>query len=61
MKKIIALIAVLAGNIFLFTTTSAQFTPAPCEGQSHCSAPTKGINYKNSIMYLGKQGEEFDL
>ena len=61
MKKIIALIAVLAGSAFLFTTTSAQFTPTPCEWQSHCAAPTKGINYKNSIIYLGKQWEEFDL
>gem|GEM_PF-6125090 len=41
MKKIIAIIALLAGSIFFCTTTSAQFTSTECEGQSHCSAPTK--------------------
>ncbi len=61
MKKIIAIIALLAGSIFLFTTTSAQFTSTTCEGQSHCSAPTKWVNYRNTIIYLWEQWEEFDL
>lgn len=61
MKKLIALITLLAGSIFLFASTSAQFTPTTCEGQTHCAAPTKGINYKNTIIYIWEQWEEFDL
>ncbi|MCX6824121.1 MAG: hypothetical protein NT085_03255 [candidate division SR1 bacterium] len=61
MKKFIALILLLTGSIFLFTTSSAQFTSTTCEGATHCAAPTKGINYTTTIMYLGEQGEEFDL
>lgn len=61
MKKFIALICLLAGGIFLSITSSAQFTPTPCEWQTHCSAPTKWINYKNTIMYIWEQGEAFDL
>jgi len=61
MKKIIALIALLAGSMFLFTTSSAQFTSSTCEWATHCAAPTKWINYTTTIMYLGEQGEEFDL
>ena len=61
MKKLLALIGLLAGSLFLFTTSSAQFTSSICEWQTHCSAPTKGMNYKNSIIYIGEQWEEFDL
>ncbi len=61
MKKIIALIILLAGSMFLFTTSSAQFTSSTCEWTTHCSAPTKWMNYATTIMYLGQQGEEFDL
>ncbi len=61
MKKPLALIGLLAGSLLLFTTSSAQFTSSTCEWQTHCSAPTKGMNYKNSIIYIGEQWEEFDL
>ncbi|MFA7298384.1 MAG: 7TM domain-containing protein [Candidatus Absconditabacterales bacterium] len=61
MKKIIALIVLLAGSLFLFNITSAQFTSTTCEGETHCSAPTRGVSYNNTITYLGEQGEEFDL
>ncbi|HMS91668.1 MAG TPA: 7TM domain-containing protein, partial [Candidatus Absconditabacterales bacterium] len=61
MRKKILLLSLFIGIFFLFTTTSAQFTPTTCEGQAHCSAPTPGVNYKNFIIYLGEQGEEFDL
>lgn len=61
MKKIIALIPLLAGSIFLFTSTSAQFTPTTCEWQAHCAAPTKWMKYKNTIIYIWEQWEEFDL
>ncbi len=61
MKKTIAIACLSFGSIFLFTTTSAQFAPTACEWQVHCSAPTTWIAYKNTIMYIGEQGEEFDL
>lgn len=47
--------------MFLWGSSLAQFTPATCEWQTHCAAPTKWINYKNTIMYIGEQWEEFDL
>lgn len=61
MKKLIALTILLAGSLFLFTSTSAQFSPTTCEWQAHCSAPTKGINYRNTIIYIWTEGDEFDL
>jgi len=61
MKKLFALIGLLAGSLLLFATSSAQFTSSTCEWQTHCAAPTKGMNYRNSIIYIGEQWEEFDL
>lgn len=61
MKKIISLVSLLYGSMFFFTTVSAQFASITCEGETHCAAPTQWINYKNSIIYLGEQWEEFDL
>ncbi len=61
MKKLIALIILLTGTVFLFTTSSAQFTSTTCEWQTHCAAPTQWINYKKTIIYLWEQWEEFDL
>lgn len=61
MKKIIISIVLLAGSIFLFNLTSAQFTSTSCEGQTHCSAPTPWVNYKDTIVYIGEQWDEFDL
>lgn len=61
MKKIIALIVLLAGSLFLFNITSAQFTSTTCEWETHCSAPTRWVSYNNTITYLWEQGEEFDL
>ncbi len=61
MRKIILFMTLLAGSALLFSTTTAQFTSTTCEWQSHCSAPTKWITYKNTIIYLWTQGEEFDL
>ena len=60
MKKIIFSILAL-GSIVFFGFSSAQFTSAPCEWASHCSAPTKWVNYTTTIIYLWTEGEEFDL
>lgn len=61
MKKVIAFISLFVGIIFLFNISSAQFTSTPCEWQAHCAAPTRGINYSKTIIYLWAEGEEFDL
>lgn len=61
MKKAIALISLVLGSVFLFATTSAQFTSTTCEWQIHCAAPTQWITYKNTIMYIWSQWEEFNL
>ncbi|MFA6256003.1 MAG: 7TM domain-containing protein [Candidatus Absconditabacterales bacterium] len=61
MKKFLIFITLVLGSSLLFSTAGAQFTSTTCEGQTHCSAPTKGINYKDTIIYLGEEGEEFDL
>ncbi|MCX6824899.1 MAG: hypothetical protein NTY80_01625 [candidate division SR1 bacterium] len=61
MKKISLFVLLTLGTAFFFNSTSAQFTSAVCDGKTHCSAPTKGVNYTNTIIYLGAQGEEFDL
>ncbi len=61
MKKILTLISLLAASAFLFTSASAQFTSAVCAWQSHCSAPTRWVNYTDTIIYLWAEGEEFDL
>lgn len=61
MKKLIISIILLTGSILLFSSTSAQFTPTTCEGQAYCSAPTPGVNYRDTIIYIGEKGDEFDL
>ena len=61
MKKIIALIPILAGTLFFLNTSSAQFTSTTCEWETHCSAPTRWVNYNSTIIYLWEQWEEFDL
>ncbi len=61
MKKIIALILICFGSAFLHAPASAQFTSATSTWQVHYSAPTKWVNYKNTIVYIGAQWEEFDL
>lgn len=61
MKKIILSIVLITGSIFLLNITSAQFTPTTCEWQTHCSAPTKWVTYRDTIMYIWEQWEEFDL
>jgi len=60
MKKIIFSIFAL-WSIFFLWYSSAQFTSTPCEWQVHCAAPTKGIKYKDTIIYIWEQGVEFDL
>lgn len=61
MRKKILLLSLFIWIFFFFNISSAQFTPTTCEWQAHCSAPTPGVNYKNFIIYLWEQGEEFDL
>ena len=61
MKKISICIFLFLWSTFLCTSSLAQFTPTTCEWQIHCAAPTKWINYKDTIMYIGEQWEEFDL
>lgn len=61
MKKFLLSLVILLRTFFLFSVTSAQFTSTTCDGQSHCAAPTPGINYRNTIVYIGEQGDEFDL
>jgi len=61
MKKIIIFISLFAWSIFFLTTSSAQFTSITCEAQAHCAAPTKWVNYTNSIIYIWEEWEEFDL
>jgi hypothetical protein len=52
MKKIISLTLLLAGSLLLGNITSAQFTPTTCAGESYCSAPTPGVNYRDTIVYI---------
>ncbi len=61
MKKLISILFLLAGSVFLFNTSSAQFTSTTYEWQPHCSAPTKWVNYTDTIIYIWEQWEEFDL
>lgn len=61
MKKLIVLVCLLLGSISSFNISLAQFTSSACEWQTHCSAPTRWVNYRNTIIYLGEEGEEFDL
>lgn len=52
--------AMLMGVLSL-QPAAAQFTPTDCKGQVHCSAPTKGVYYTNTITYIWSEGDEFDL
>jgi len=61
MKKIILSLLFVMGSFFLLNITSAQFTSTTCEWEAHCAAPTPGVNYKNTIIYIWTQGDEFDL
>ena len=61
MKKIITLILLFTGSLLLGNITSAQFTPTTCNEGTHCSAPTPGVKYKDTIVYIWEQWEEFDL
>ena len=61
MKKFLLSLVILLRTFFLFSVTSAQFTSTTYDGQSHCAAPTPGVNYRNTIVYIGEQGDEFDL
>ena len=61
MKRFLISSLLLLGTLFLFSTTCAQFTSTTCDGQSHCSAPTPGVNYRDTIVYIGEQWDEFDL
>ncbi len=61
MKKLSIVGLFILGSIVSFSISSAQFTSTTCEGQVHCAAPTTWLSYKNNIIYLGEQGEEFDL
>lgn len=61
MKKISLFVLLTLWTAFFFNSTSAQFTSAVCDWKTHCSAPTKWVNYTNTIIYLWAQWEEFDL
>ncbi len=61
MKKISLFVLLTLWTAFFFNSTSAQFTSAVCDWKIHCSAPTKWVNYTNTIIYLWAQWEEFDL
>lgn len=60
MKKFLFFLFVLC-SIWFFWSTSAQFTSTSCEWAAHCSAPTRGIHYTQTIIYIGEQWDEFDL
>lgn len=60
MKKLIIWSLLWFGILFGFFA-SAQFTATTCEWNTHCSAPTPGVNYKNTIIYIWEQWDEFDL
>lgn len=61
MKKLLSSLCALLLIMGIANIVSGQFTPSECEGQAHCAAPTKGISYADTIMYIGAEGEEFDL
>ena len=61
MKKNILSLLFIIGIAFLLNIASAQFTSTTCEWDAHCAAPTKGVNYKDTIIYIWAQGDEFDL